>query len=239
MAARAGHPADPAPSRRRAAERLRHRPGRRRAASAWPASTRPSRRQRLAELRAVFARLDRRSRRGRAGRRDRPRANRSSTRSLDLRYRGVDASLTVPCPAGHTAASVRRSFRRPSIASCTATCTRVARWKSSPRASKPAGSRRRRWPLRAQSRRRASPPARAPSSVYFDGQHCATRRLRSRGSLQPGDRIAGPAIVCETASTAVIDPGWQAEVLSRGELLVTASDGRAARPSRFRPPPIR
>jgi 5-oxoprolinase (ATP-hydrolysing) len=45
-----------------------------------------------------------------------------------------------------------------------------------------------------------------------------------RRQLQPGDRIAGPAIVCEPTSTTVIDPGWQGEVLGRGELLLTQAE---------------
>ncbi len=43
-------------------------------------------------------------------------------------------------------------------------------------------------------------------------------------NLTAGDRIAGPAIVTEDISTTVIDAGWEAEVLTQGELLLT--DGR-------------
>ena len=39
--------------------------------------------------------------------------------------------------------------------------------------------------------------------------------------MRPGDAFDGPAIVCEIASTTVIDPGWRAEVLSEGALLIT------------------
>ena len=41
-----------------------------------------------------------------------------------------------------------------------------------------------------------------------------------RDELQPGDRISGPAIICEAISTVIIDPGFDAEILSRGETLI-------------------
>jgi 5-oxoprolinase (ATP-hydrolysing) len=50
-------------------------------------------------------------------------------------------------------------------------------------------------------------------------------RIFDRAELRPGNQIAGPAIVCEAASTTVIDPGWQGEVLSGGELLLCAAEG--------------
>ena len=49
-----------------------------------------------------------------------------------------------------------------------------------------------------------------------------------RDGIRPGDVLRGPAIVCEPTSTAVIDPGWQGEVLSGGELLLTAGGGDIA-----------
>ncbi|MBN2163903.1 MAG: hydantoinase B/oxoprolinase family protein [Pontiellaceae bacterium] len=42
-----------------------------------------------------------------------------------------------------------------------------------------------------------------------------------RESLRPGDRIHGPAIVCEPVSTVVVDPGFSAEISERGELVLT------------------
>jgi 5-oxoprolinase (ATP-hydrolysing) len=48
-----------------------------------------------------------------------------------------------------------------------------------------------------------------------------------RHDLHPGDRITGPAIVCEPTSTVIVDPGFGARILSRGEILIErcASDG--------------
>ncbi len=41
-----------------------------------------------------------------------------------------------------------------------------------------------------------------------------------RADLQPGCRLAGPALVVEDVSTVVIDPGWRAEVNGRGHLVL-------------------
>jgi 5-oxoprolinase (ATP-hydrolysing) len=147
-------------------------------------------------------------------------------RSLELRYRGVEASLTIPCPAATTAAGCDQSFssehrklygyvhdgRELEIVAA-----RVeARGGSSP-------------PL-PPSRRVAPRDVTSPrtTSAYFGGQSIETQ-VFDRSQLRPGDRFAGPAIVCETASTAVVDPSWEAEVLSGGELLATHSGplGRA------------
>ena len=51
-----------------------------------------------------------------------------------------------------------------------------------------------------------------------------------REELSPGDTIAGPAIIAEANSTIIVEPGWRAEVLDKGELLlcnVAVSDAQA------------
>lgn len=47
-----------------------------------------------------------------------------------------------------------------------------------------------------------------------------------REKLTPGAVIKGPAVVAEAYATTVIDPGWTAEMLSGGELLLTDQQGR-------------
>lgn len=42
----------------------------------------------------------------------------------------------------------------------------------------------------------------------------------TREQLQPGDAVAGPALIADAHSTIVVEPGWQAEVLSGGEILL-------------------
>ncbi len=45
-----------------------------------------------------------------------------------------------------------------------------------------------------------------------------------RDDLRPGDQISGPAIICEAISTVIIDPGFDAEILSHGETLIIESE---------------
>jgi 5-oxoprolinase (ATP-hydrolysing) len=81
-------------------------------------------------------------------------------------------------------------------------------------------------PPRAVHRRTPEPDR--LTTAHFDAQPCETKVfLRER--LQPGDVIAGPAIVGEASSTTVIDPLWHAEMLPRGELLLTQSRPLAPR----------
>ncbi|MFO1420949.1 MAG: hydantoinase B/oxoprolinase family protein [Candidatus Competibacteraceae bacterium] len=47
-----------------------------------------------------------------------------------------------------------------------------------------------------------------------------------REDLRPGDRIVGPAIVGETGATTLIDPGWQAEVTARNDLVLSRHQPR-------------
>ena len=141
----------------------------------------------------------------------------TSERFLELRYRGVEASLSLPCRQGSTAPDLADAFEsehrklygyvhqeRP----LEVVAARVeARGQSSPPLEKSTG------------RPRRDAASDRTTQTYFDGQ-LVDAQLFDRADMQPGDRIRGPAIVCEMASTAVIDPHWEAEVLSGGELLV-------------------
>lgn len=60
----------------------------------------------------------------------------------------------------------------------------------------------------------------------INGDRCFTQVIE-RSKLLPGHVIGGPVIVCEQAGTTIISPGWRAEVLSRGELLLTDVEGSA------------
>jgi 5-oxoprolinase (ATP-hydrolysing) len=44
--------------------------------------------------------------------------------------------------------------------------------------------------------------------------------LFERAALACGARLPGPAVVCEPTSTTVVEPGWHAEVLGGGELVL-------------------
>ncbi len=65
-------------------------------------------------------------------------------------------------------------------------------------------------------------PTTEPTSIYYQGKfHDAC--VYSRCTLQTGDLISGPAIITEAVSTTVIDPGWTAEVLSSGTIVLNHS----------------
>lgn len=66
-------------------------------------------------------------------------------------------------------------------------------------------------------------------TAYFQGEAIQTP-VFTRTQLLPGDCLEGPAIVCEPTSTVVIDPEFSASILSRGEILISAS-GVSARNS--------
>ncbi len=45
--------------------------------------------------------------------------------------------------------------------------------------------------------------------------------IYERGSLEPGGRLAGPAIIEQGDTTTLIEPGWRAEVASNGTLILS------------------
>jgi 5-oxoprolinase (ATP-hydrolysing) len=60
-------------------------------------------------------------------------------------------------------------------------------------------------------------------AMYFDGES-RTAQVFYSGELEAGNQIAGPALVEQRHSTVVLAPGWEAEVLSGGELLATRTE---------------
>jgi len=136
-------------------------------------------------------------------------------RSLDLRYRGLDAFLTVPEPThGTYADAYQREHRRRygyvhedrplEIVAAKVQAVGRSRTQLDPSNRVPASS--------------ASPRLVRP--VWFDGRHHQAA-IYQRTSLGPGTVVSGPAVVVERVSTTVIDPGWQAETLSGGEFLIS------------------
>jgi 5-oxoprolinase (ATP-hydrolysing) len=137
-------------------------------------------------------------------------------RALDLRYQGVDACLTISEPSQQTYAQAfdaehRRMYGyvypdRP-LEIVALRVEAVGRVSDGVVPS-------RRLPQRREARAVRTSPA------WFDGGQLPTA-IWDREELRPGDWLRGPAIVCESTSTTVVDPGWSAEVLSGGELLLT------------------
>ena len=56
--------------------------------------------------------------------------------------------------------------------------------------------------------------------AYTDGAWRDTPVFQ-RAQLQPGQRIPGPAIICEPTATTLVEPEWQAELNRYGHLLLT------------------
>ena len=48
-----------------------------------------------------------------------------------------------------------------------------------------------------------------------------TAKVYDRDGLAPGDAVAGPAIIEQSDTTTLIDPGWTAKVADNGVLLMT------------------
>lgn len=149
-----------------------------------------------------------------------------ATRSLDLRYRGVEGTLTIVAPAeGDYAAAYeaqheqvygyRRRGRELEVV--TARVEVVGRT-----------------PEPAEDVQPVVPRRPAPSStvdVWFHGAPLPTG-LFHRRELQAGDELIGPAILCEPTSTLVIDPGWSGTVTARGELVLRRTPAAHAAPLR-------
>jgi 5-oxoprolinase (ATP-hydrolysing) len=141
-----------------------------------------------------------------------------TVRSLDLRYRGLDAFLTISCPNVGTYQSVyqaehRRRYGyvhedRP-LEIVAAKVEAVGRSRTQLPESRPCAAR--------------SPEPRSTTRVYFE-QQPHTASVYDRQALRPGDTIEGSAIVVESVSTTVVDPRWKAQVLSGGELLLSRKE---------------
>jgi len=139
----------------------------------------------------------------------------TANRSLDLRYEGVDAYLNVAEPSdGDYVAAFREAHQqlygyihkdRP----LEIVAARVEAVGRMPEAELP-----------ELPRAKGLPTPHSTRSTWFAAEEYETN-VYDRTTLRTGHLIAGPAVVFEANSTTIVDPGWQAEVLPRGELLLT------------------
>ncbi len=151
-------------------------------------------------------------------------------RAADMRYVGQEHAVTVDLPLGVFARGDRKAIKRhfdamhaqrygtsapeerAEVVSLRSTVTGLMR--------KP--------PQRKIARGQKAPPAAALSGkrqVYFGGRFRATPTYR-RAALLAGNRIKGPALVEEYASTTVLMPGDTLDVDAFGNLVVTVGGGR-------------
>ncbi|MGH3123672.1 MAG: hydantoinase B/oxoprolinase family protein, partial [Streptosporangiaceae bacterium] len=78
-----------------------------------------------------------------------------------------------------------------------------------------------------------APPSSVPSTAsrvrMFAGGDWAEVDLLPRSALRAGRVVHGPALITEDFATTVLEPGWQAVVTGRGDLLLTRPGGRPVR----------
>ncbi|MFN2251919.1 MAG: hydantoinase/oxoprolinase family protein [Anaerolineae bacterium] len=134
-------------------------------------------------------------------------------RTADLRYRGQSWELTVPwadrgVPLDAFAAAHRRryGYDRPGEAVEVVTLRiRCGRDTAAPLPGPP--------PLRTS-------PATRAQVVLADGSMVPARVL-DRWSLAPGERLEGPAVICQEDATTFVAPRWSATVGAYGDLLLS------------------
>jgi 5-oxoprolinase (ATP-hydrolysing) len=149
-------------------------------------------------------------------------------RSLDLRYKGLDACLTIAEPTSASFAEAYAAeherlygYRREGQP-LEIVAARVEVVGHSPQEP----------PLGLAVGTRAAP---ATTAAWFDAVEYPTA-VYDRATLAPGETIEGPAIIHESSSTTVIDPGWRGEIVGTGALVLSDRMGRAAGPVAGRPP---
>lgn len=137
---------------------------------------------------------------------------------VDLRYRGVDAALTIEYAAGATVADLVAAYETEHRRlygylhqgrELELVAVRVEATGRTPDYDAP-----------SQPIVEREPRCERNVAAYFDGREQSTQ-VFERETLRAGDRLQGPAIVLERFATTIIDPGWSAEMLGRGELLLT------------------
>ena len=63
-------------------------------------------------------------------------------------------------------------------------------------------------------------PRPAGAARMFSGGKWHETSIYARDDLAPGAKVSGPAIITEADATTVVEPGWRAEVLPQGHLLL-------------------
>ncbi|MFY9929554.1 MAG: hydantoinase B/oxoprolinase family protein [Streptosporangiaceae bacterium] len=147
-------------------------------------------------------------------------------RRAHLRYQGTDSSVIVP--AGHlgdmTAAfeaeySRRFSFLMPDKPVLVEAIS-VEAVSAGDGGTQP--------DLASGARVTEAPPGTEATARMFTGAW-ADVGLYPRAGLRPGHAVDGPALITEELATTVVEPGWQAVVTDRGDLLLSRTEARPDR----------
>ncbi|HEX4413119.1 MAG TPA: hydantoinase B/oxoprolinase family protein [Lacipirellulaceae bacterium] len=155
----------------------------------------------------------------------------SSRQSLDLSYSGQDEYLTIDWPADgdfHTAFASAHRRRYGYVHERRPLTIVAARVEVVGGTAKSVGR---------SDRLSAQTPAASSSSIgaCLDGRRRDVP-VYDRGALTAGTNLCGPAIVIEDYSTIVIETGWEAGVMSGGEILLSDSARAAQENSPIRNP---
>jgi N-methylhydantoinase A len=150
------------------------------------------------------------------------------TRAADMRYVGQEHPVTVQLPASFfrrpDAAALKRLFDDEHLKRYEFNAPKEPAEIVSLHSSvlgtldKPVAKRLR--TLRSNGKRTAARPAKRDVCLTDSGRYVATP-VYARTDLAPGQRIAGPALVEEYASTTVVVPGDRLEVSEYGDLVIT------------------
>ena len=147
---------------------------------------------------------------------------RPAVRSLDLRYAGVESVIRVTCPLDGDYAAKYTELHQQLYGyahtnrklEVTAARVEVVGTTVDPVA-----------PQQKTVERQPTPDE--TTQTFFNGSWHETA-IYFREHLHAGDKFHGPALISEPSSTIVVEPGWTALVLDRGEILLMSR----AKPSR-------
>lgn len=138
----------------------------------------------------------------------------SPRRLYDLRYRGQSAVITVEFPPDGDLIGAFEGLHRRLYGHAhegrpvEIVAARVERVGALPHPELP-----------ASEERPGRPEPAAWTRTVFGGRRRATA-IYERDRLRAGDRLAGPALIVEATTTTVLEPGWEARVTGRGELML-------------------
>jgi len=140
---------------------------------------------------------------------------------LDLRYQGEESTITITATDGDYAGPFEKAHTRlygyahrdRDIEIVTVRAELTAQ------TSKPKPE------SQESTAKRPTPSSRR--AVWCGGQEYQAA-LFDRDALGCGDACVGPSVILEKTSTIVIDPGWSAEVISTGDILLAAARQGAA-----------
>lgn len=140
----------------------------------------------------------------------------SFERFADFRYHGQEYVLTIPVPAGAIdMAAVRASFDEAYDRQYGHSSPDAAVEVANLRVAALGTLRRPGIPDPAVSARAAQ----RSRKVWFDGAEHDTAIL-SRDGIAAGETVEGPAIIEEATATTLLPPGWRAEIIAGGQLLL-------------------